>query len=81
MEPVLITAIVLVLLGVLVVLRRVLRGPTLLDRILAVYAEDNASAWDCDADGIYRRRTPEENESPRAAQEIFMDETSPIWKP
>jgi polyphosphate kinase len=43
-----------------------------LDEILEVYATDNTSAWDCDAEGVYRRRTPAEGEERRAAQEIFM---------
>ena len=43
-----------------------------LDEILEVYSADNASAWDCDADGAYRRRRPAKGEERRAAQEIFL---------
>jgi polyphosphate kinase len=48
-----------------------------LDEILEVYTTDNASAWDCDADGTYWRRTPGEGEEPSAVQEtlIAMDRT------
>jgi len=34
---------------------------------------DNASAWDCDADGVYRQRTPAEGEERRAVQEILIE--------
>jgi len=44
-----------------------------IDEILEVYAMDNASAWDCDADGVYRQRTPAEGEQRRAAQETFLE--------
>jgi len=44
-----------------------------IDEILGVYAMDNASAWDCDADGVYRQRTPAEGEERRAAQEAFIE--------
>jgi polyphosphate kinase len=44
-----------------------------IDDILDVYTTDNASAWDCDADGVYRQRTPAEGEERRAAQEIFIE--------
>jgi polyphosphate kinase len=43
-----------------------------LDKILAVYASDNASAWDCQPDGVYLCRTPATGEPRRAAQEIFI---------
>jgi len=43
-----------------------------IDEILGVYARDNTSAWDCDADGVYRQRTPAEGEERRAAQEAFL---------
>jgi polyphosphate kinase len=44
-----------------------------LDLILDMYAEDNSSAWDCQPDGIYTRRTPAEGEEPRAAQDVFIE--------
>jgi polyphosphate kinase len=44
-----------------------------IDEILEVYATDNASAWDCDADGVYRQRAPAEGEERCAAQEIFIE--------
>jgi polyphosphate kinase len=43
-----------------------------LDRLVEVYEQDNCSAWDCQADGTYVRRTPAEGEGPRAAQEAFI---------
>lgn len=43
-----------------------------LDEILTVYDRDNSSAWDCGADGVYRRRQPAEGEERRAAQEVFI---------
>jgi polyphosphate kinase len=44
-----------------------------IDEIFEVYEADNASAWDCDADGVYRQRTPAESEERRAAQETFLE--------
>jgi polyphosphate kinase len=44
-----------------------------IDEILEVYVTDNASAWDCDADGVYRQRTPAEGEERRAVQEILIE--------
>jgi polyphosphate kinase len=42
-----------------------------IDEILEVYVTDNASAWDCDADGVYRQRIEMarngERPSPRSA--------------
>jgi polyphosphate kinase len=49
-----------------------------LDRILAVYSEDNCSAWDCGADGVYTRRSPAPGEPQRAAQESFIRATEGI---
>jgi polyphosphate kinase len=43
-----------------------------LDEILEVYAADNVSAWDCDADGAYRRRRPAKGEKRLAAQEALL---------
>ena len=43
-----------------------------LDEILEVYAKDNASAWDCDGEGVYRQRTPAEGEERRATQETLL---------
>jgi polyphosphate kinase len=40
--------------------------------ILQVYEEDNCSAWDCDAEGVYHRRTPAGGEDPRDSQEILI---------
>jgi polyphosphate kinase len=44
-----------------------------IDEILGAYAMDNASAWDCDADGVYQQRTPAEGEERRVAQETFIE--------
>ena len=44
-----------------------------IDEILEVYVADNASVWDCDADGVYRQRTPAEGETPCAAQETLIE--------
>jgi len=44
-----------------------------IDEILEVYATDNASAWDCDPDGVYRQRTPAEGEARRATQETLIE--------
>jgi polyphosphate kinase len=44
-----------------------------IDDILEVYVTDNASAWDCDADGVYRQRTPARGEERCAAQETLID--------
>ena len=48
-----------------------------LDQIIDAYATDNASAWDCDADGAYWRRTPGKGEEPRSVQDtlIALDRT------
>lgn len=43
-----------------------------LRRILDVYDEDNASAWDLQPDGSYLRRRPQPGEPARAAQEVFI---------
>ena len=43
-----------------------------LDEILGVYREDNASAWDCDSEGIYHRRQPAEGQKPLSAQGEFI---------
>lgn len=40
--------------------------------ILEVYFNDNATAWDGQPDGTYRRRQPNEAEPTRASQEIFI---------
>jgi polyphosphate kinase len=44
-----------------------------IDEILEVYARDNARAWDCDGDGVYRQRTPAEGEERRATQETLIE--------
>jgi polyphosphate kinase len=46
-----------------------------LDDILDIYASDNASAWDCQPDGSYIRRTPPDGATRRAAQEMFIRNT------
>lgn len=43
-----------------------------LDAILDTHDQDNASAWDMQADGQYVRRQPGEGERPVKAQEEFM---------
>jgi polyphosphate kinase len=45
-----------------------------LDRVIAVYDSDNASMWDCGADGLYRLRRPDPGEPRIAAQEVFSRE-------
>ncbi|HEY5720203.1 MAG TPA: polyphosphate kinase 1, partial [Gammaproteobacteria bacterium] len=44
-----------------------------LDAILALYAEDNASAWDMQPDGSYRKREPAPGEPPRVVQELLIE--------
>ena len=43
-----------------------------LDGIFEVYERDNASAWDCDANGKYALREPADGDQRRAAQEVFI---------
>jgi polyphosphate kinase len=43
-----------------------------LEAILAVYENDNASAWDCQPDGSYQRREPQAGEARKAAQDVFI---------
>jgi len=43
-----------------------------LDRILQVYEDDNATAWDLQPDGTYLCRVPKKGEKRRASQEVFM---------
>jgi len=39
---------------------------------LEIYERDNASAWEMQPDGSYRRRTPAEGEIPLRAQDEFI---------
>jgi len=43
-----------------------------LDSVIAVYENDNCTAWDSGPDGTYTRREPAEGEPRREAQEIFI---------
>jgi polyphosphate kinase len=43
-----------------------------LDEILAVFENDNRTAWDMQPDGTYKRRRPEKNEEPRPSQNTFI---------
>jgi len=43
-----------------------------IEEILRVYEADNATAWDMQPDGSYRRREPAPGEPRRAAQEVFL---------
>jgi polyphosphate kinase len=43
-----------------------------IDAIFEVYEHDNASAWDCGSDGVYRLRAPRDGDERRAAQELFI---------
>ncbi len=43
-----------------------------LREILDVYACDNASRWDCQSDGTYRRRRPAPGEGNRGSQDAFI---------
>ena len=45
-----------------------------LHEIIAVYEEDNCSAWDAQPDGCYVRRRPAEGEPLRDAQETFIQQ-------
>ncbi|NIM61070.1 MAG: polyphosphate kinase 1 [Acidobacteria bacterium] len=45
---------------------------TEIDELLDVYTSDNTSAWDCDADGVYRLRRPAAGARRLAAQEVFL---------
>ena len=44
-----------------------------LDDILRTYEEDNCSAWDMHPDGEYARRHPAPGETPRCAQQVFIE--------
>ena len=44
-----------------------------LEAILRVFESDNCSAWDMQPDGSYLRRRPQDGETPRAAQQTFID--------
>ncbi len=46
---------------------------TELDAILLIYAQDNYSAWDMQPDGTYLRRHPAPGETPRGAQQVFIE--------
>ncbi|HXV77097.1 MAG TPA: polyphosphate kinase 1, partial [Candidatus Polarisedimenticolaceae bacterium] len=48
-----------------------------LERTLALYRRDNASAWDCGPDGVYTRRRPAVGEERRAVQEQMADAATP----
>jgi polyphosphate kinase len=52
-----------------------------LDEIIAVYDDDNASAWDCQPDGRYTLRRPEPGAAARAAQAVFICATETIPPP
>jgi polyphosphate kinase len=43
-----------------------------LEQILAVYENDNVTAWDMQPDASYVRRTPAPGEELRPSQEIFI---------
>ncbi len=43
-----------------------------LSGILDVHDSDNCSAWDCNPDGTYTKRSPKKNDSARAAQDLFI---------
>jgi polyphosphate kinase len=45
-----------------------------LEHMLDVYENDNATAWDLQADDTYLRRTPARGEKPRPSQERFIAE-------
>ncbi|NJN65045.1 MAG: polyphosphate kinase 1 [Acidobacteria bacterium] len=47
-----------------------------LERIIAIYESDNASAWDCDASGSYERRHPQEGEPRREVQAMLIEAAS-----
>ena len=44
-----------------------------LEAILKVFENDNCSAWDMQPDGSYLRRRPQDGETCRAAQRVFID--------
>ncbi|MFN2425243.1 MAG: polyphosphate kinase 1 [Candidatus Binatia bacterium] len=44
-----------------------------LSAILDVYDADNATRWDCDADGVYTRRTPAAGQQPASSQAVFLE--------
>jgi polyphosphate kinase len=43
-----------------------------IEDILEIYDNDNVSAWDCQSDGSYIQRRPEDGKPARAAQEVFI---------
>ena len=47
-----------------------------LEAILRTYEEDNCSAWDMQPDGEYLLRRPAAGESPRGAQEAFIERSA-----
>ena len=49
-----------------------------LDTLFAIYELDNCSAWDCDPDGVYRRRSPKKGERPQAAQQLLVQRSRGI---
>jgi len=46
-----------------------------IESIWDIYESDNCSAWDCLSDGTYRLRTPANDDSRRAAQRQFIEQT------
>lgn len=52
-----------------------------LDVIIAVYEEDNCSAWDAQPDGRYVPRSPTKGEPLRNAQEIFIQQARQSTQP
>jgi polyphosphate kinase len=44
--------------------------------LLRSYEQDNASAWDCDAEGVYRRRAPAKDMSRREVQDTLLRRAS-----
>jgi polyphosphate kinase len=47
-----------------------------LETILRTYDHDNCSAWDLQPDGEYVRRHPAPGESPRGAQQVFIERSA-----
>ena len=48
-----------------------------LETILRTYEQDNCSAWDMQPDGGYVRRHPAPGDPPRAAQQVFIEDSAP----
>ena len=47
---------------------------------LMLYLDDNSRAWDMDSEGSYTLRCPKEDEAPKCAQDILLEELAKITR-